>query len=139
MLIRPFREEDTEEVVALWGAAGLLRPQNDPRRDIARKLAVQRELFLVVEDGGRLVGAGMAGYEGHRGWINYLAVLPEERGRGIGRALMAEFEARLRALGCPKVSLQVREGNDDALRFYEHLGFRVDAAVSMGKRLIPDD
>ena len=81
----------------------------------------------------------MGGYEGHRGWVNYLAVHPERRGRGDGRALMAELEHRLLARGCPKINLQVREDNAVALAFYERLGFTVDASVSLGKRLIPDD
>ena len=76
MDIRPFREADEAQVVALWQACGLTRPWNDPHRDIARKLAVQRELFLVGEEGGRIVASVMAGYEGHRGWVNYLAWTP---------------------------------------------------------------
>jgi ribosomal protein S18 acetylase RimI-like enzyme len=138
MLIRAFADADADEVVALWTEAGLVRPWNDPYRDIERKKTVQPDLFLVAVEGDRLVGAGMAGYDGHRGWVNYLAVSPDARRVGIGRALMAEFEARLLALGCPKLSLQVREGNADALAFYADLGFTIDAVVSLGKRLIPD-
>ncbi len=81
----------------------------------------------------------MAGYDGHRGWINYLAVAPDRRDAGAGRALMAEAERRLRALGCPKINLQVRGSNTDVLAFYEHLGFVVDDAVSLGKRLEHED
>ncbi|MBG6054977.1 ribosomal protein S18 acetylase RimI-like enzyme [Salinibacterium sp. CAN_S4] len=138
MLIRPFLEADTEPVVALWEACGLLRAWNDPRKDIARKLDVQRELFLVAEIDGLIVAAAMSGYDGHRGWVNYFAVDPAERGKGLGRKLMAEIESKLRALGCPKLSLQVRTGNDDAIAFYRALGYEVDAAVSLGKRLITD-
>mgnify|MGYP001146453112 CR=1 FL=1 len=138
MEIREFRESDTEVVVALWEACNLTRPWNDPRKDIARKLTVQRELFLVGEDDGTVVATVMAGYEGHRGWVNYLAVDPRARNSGHGRALMAEVEARLLALGCPKISLQVRSDNDQALGFYRALGYDVDAAVSLGKRLVVD-
>jgi len=138
MLIRPFEERDTEAVVALWSACDLTRPWNDPYRDIARKLEVQRELFLVGEEDGRVIATAMIGYEGHRGWVNYLAVDPALRGGGRGRALMAEAERLLLERGCPKLSLQVREGNEAALGFYRALGYQVDAAVSMGKRLIPD-
>lgn len=73
MLIRPFRESDEADVIALWQACGLARPWNDPRKDVARKLGVQRELFLVGEAGeedGRLIASAMAGYDGHRGWVN---------------------------------------------------------------------
>lgn len=138
MDIREFLEPDTEAVVDLWHAADLVRPWNDPHRDIARKLAVQRELFLVGEIEGVVVASAMAGYDGHRGWVNYLAVDPDHRGRGYGRLLMAEVEGRLTAAGCPKLNLQVRSDNTDALGFYAALGYSVDAAVSLGKRLIPD-
>jgi ribosomal protein S18 acetylase RimI-like enzyme len=145
-VFRPFRSDDTEAVVALWDACGLLRPWNDPRRDIARKVAEQPELFLVAEQpegvgeqGNAVVGVGMAGYDGHRGWVNYLAVRPDLQGSGLGRAFMAEFERLLTARGCPKVNVQVREGNEQVLGFYASLGYAPDRAVSLGKRLIADD
>ncbi|MGY2897488.1 ribosomal protein S18 acetylase RimI-like enzyme [Curtobacterium sp. PvP017] len=137
--IRPFRADDTDAVVALWEACGLVRPWNDPRRDIARKATVQPELFLVAEGGtGGVVAAGMAGFDGHRGWVNYLAVQPDLQGSGLGRTLMAEFERLLTDLGCPKVNLQIRAGNERVLGFYESLGYSDDRTVSLGKRLIPD-
>ncbi|PRI11646.1 GNAT family acetyltransferase [Leucobacter massiliensis] len=139
MRIRAFVPADTEAVVALWEEAGLTRPWNDPHRDIARKATVQPELFLVAEDAeGRIVGSVMAGYEGHRGWMNYLAAAQDARGLGIGRALVERVERELHARGCPKVSLQVRSGNARVIDFYEHLGYAVDDVVSLGKRLIPD-
>ncbi|RWZ64552.1 GNAT family acetyltransferase [Labedella populi] len=143
MRIRSFQRSDTETVVALWEACGLTRPWNDPHRDIERKLTVQPELFLVGEidsenGAGRVVGSLMAGYEGHRGWLNYLAVAPLHRGRGFGRLLVAEAETMLEELGCPKVNLQVRADNTEAMRFYESLGYAPDGSVSMGKRMIPD-
>ena len=137
---RPFRPADTEAVVALWEACGLVRPWNDPRKDIARKASVQPDLFLVAEDpDGSVVGAGMAGFDGHRGWVNYLAVRPDRQGSGLGRAFMAEFERLLEDLGCPKVNLQVRAGNERVITFYESLGYADDHTVSLGKRLIADD
>lgn len=138
MLIRAFRQGDEDAVVALWQACGLTRPWNDPGKDIARKLTVQPELFLVGELDGKLVATLMAGYEGHRGWVNYLAVAPEHRRRGFGRMLMQEAEERLLALGCPKVNVQVRSSNQEALGFYESIGYLQDEAVSLGKRLIAD-
>ncbi|MCS6562866.1 MULTISPECIES: GNAT family acetyltransferase [Curtobacterium] len=140
--IRPFRTEDTDAVVALWESCDLVRPWNDPRRDIARKLTVQPELFLVAEPDGSdtadVVAAGMAGFDGHRGWVNYLAVRPDLQGSGLGRTLMAEFERLLTDLGCPKLNLQVRTGNEQVLGFYAALGYTDDRTVSLGKRLIPD-
>jgi ribosomal protein S18 acetylase RimI-like enzyme len=80
----------------------------------------------------------MAGYDGHRGWINYLAVHPDHRRRGLGRTLMAAAEERLAGLGCPKVNLQVRGANRDAVEFYRRIGYAVDDVVSMGRRLEDD-
>ena len=139
MEIRRFETDDSEPVVALWRECGLTRPWNDPRLDIRRKLTVQRDLFLVGELDGRIGATVMAGYDGHRGWVNYLAVTAAERGAGHGRRLMAEVERRLQELGCPKLNLQVRADNDQALGFYTALGYSPDAAVSLGRRLIPDD
>lgn len=139
MTIRPYRPGDEEAVIALWRACDLVRPQNDPRKDIARKRRVNSEWFLVGEDAdGRIVGSVMAGYEGHRGWINYLAVEPSRQRTGRGRALMAEAERVLRAAGCPKINLQVRTANTGVLAFYERLGFKRDDVVSLGKRLEVD-
>ena len=137
--IRPFAVEDTEAVIALWRDCDLTRPWNDPARDIDRKLALADDLLLVGTVDDRVVGTVMAGYEGHRGWINYLAVEPTERGAGHGRALMAVAELRLRELGCPKINLQVRATNPDAIAFYERIGFTVDDAVSLGKRLLTEN
>ena len=138
MLIRPYLESDEAAVVALWQACGLTRAWNDPHKDIARKLQVQRELFLVGEAGGQLVASAMAGYDGHRGWVNYLAVQPDQRGQGHGTALMRHIEQALLTLGCPKLNLQVRSSNTAVLDFYRSLGYAQDEAVSLGKRLVPD-
>lgn len=139
MEIRPYRTHDEEAVVKLWHDCGLVVPWNDPHRDIERKLKMQAELFLVAELDGRILGSVMAGYDGHRGWINYLAVHPDRRRQGIGRRMMEEAERRLRAAGCPKINLQVRSKNVVAMDFYRQIGFNEDNVVSFGKRLVPDD
>ncbi len=139
MEIRPFAPADETAVVALWTRCGLVRPTNDPRKDIARKLRVRPELFLVGVDGGRVIGSVMGGYEGHRGWLNYLAVEPERQRQGLGRQLVAEVERRLRAVGCPKINLQVRASNEAVVQFYQRLGYSVDEVVSLGKRLEVDE
>jgi ribosomal protein S18 acetylase RimI-like enzyme len=138
MDIRAFQKGDEAPVVALWERCGLTRPWNDPRKDIARKLEVQPELFLLGFVAGGLVASVMAGYEGHRGWVNYLAVDPQHQRRGYGRRLMGEVEKRLVERGCPKLNLQVRSSNAAALAFYRRLGYVPDEAVALGKRLIPD-
>ena len=138
-ILRSFTELDTESVIALWQACMLTRPWNDPEKDIARKLTVNDELFLVAELQGNIVGSVMGGYDGHRGWINYLAVDPEQRKLGLGKQLMLEVEQRLLSLGCPKINLQIRTGNEEVMAFYRAIGFTEDACVSFGKRLIPDN
>jgi len=138
-MLRQFDPADTEPVVALWEACGLVRPWNDPRKDIARKLTVQPELFLVAEEEGGVAATVMVGYDGHRGWVNYLAVDPALRGRGLGRALMRRAEELLIERGCPKLNLQVRAGNEHVVEFYAALGYTDDRTVSLGKRLIPDE
>ena len=136
--IRPYEEGDREAVVALWRASGLVVPWNDPVRDIERKLGMQSEMFLVALLDGSLVATVMAGYEGHRGWINYLAVAPQCRRQGLGRRMMEAAEARLHAMGCPKINLQIRKSNVSAVDFYRSIGFIEDESISMGKRLVED-
>jgi len=136
--IRGFVADDTDAVVQLWKDCGLVVPWNNPEKDIQRKLTDGAELFLVGERDGCLMATLMGGYEGHRGWANYLAVAPQFQGRGDARKMMEALEARLLKLGCPKLNLQVRETNVDVLAFYKALGYKRDAAVSLGKRLIPD-
>jgi len=139
MTIRPFAASDQDAVVTLWGQCGLVRPWNDPRRDIARKLEVQPELFLVGTLGAQVIATVMAGYDGHRGWINYLAVAPDYQRRGFARLLVIEVERRLLAVGCPKINLQVRSSNSGVLEFYRRIGYVQDDVVSMGKRIVSDD
>jgi ribosomal protein S18 acetylase RimI-like enzyme len=135
LTIRPYVSEDQEAVIALWETCQLVVPRNNPIADIQNKIQFQPDLFLVAIAEGRLVGTVMAGYEGHRGWINYLAVAPAQRRRGIARTLMATAEKKLRALGCPKINLQVRRTNTAVIDFYQAIGFDEDDVVSLGKRL----
>jgi ribosomal protein S18 acetylase RimI-like enzyme len=138
MEIRRFREQDRKAVISLWRECGLLVPWNHPDLDIDRKLALQGELFLVGVVDGRVVATAMGGYEGHRGWINYLAVDPGMRMRGLGRMMMERIEEELRAMGCPKINLQVRESNLEVIRFYEKLGYSSDHVIGFGKKLLDD-
>ena len=136
--IRACRDSDVGAIVALWEEAGLTRPWNDPRADFARKRQVQPELFLASEDGGRIVGTVMAGYDGHRGWLYYLATAVDRRGEGIARSLVAEAERRLTALGCPKVQLMVRPDNSGVTALYEGFGYAEQEIRLLGKRTIAD-
>jgi ribosomal protein S18 acetylase RimI-like enzyme len=139
MKIRAYESNDEPAVIALWQECGLTRPWNDPHRDIARKLTEQPELFLVGTENNAVVSTVMVGFDGHRGWAYYLAVTPEYRGQSFARSLMQEAERLLLERGCPKLNLQVRSSNTDAVEFYRKLGYVQDEVVSLGRRLIPDD
>ena len=138
MLVRPYRTDDEESLVSLWQVCELTVPWNNPHKDIARKLQVQPELFLVGILDSRLIATVMGGYDGHRGWINYLAVHPDFQGNGYGQEIMNSVETGLRKMGCPKINLQIRTVNDKIASFYQKLGFTNDHVVSMGKRLEAD-
>ena len=138
LLIRLFKESDEEALVSLWNMCKLTVPWNNPYKDIARKLKVQAELFLVGYLEDKLIASVMAGYDGHRGWIYYFAVHPDFQARGYGKQLMDNVENRLRELGCPKINLQIREGNDKVFSYYQKLGFVEEKRITMGKRLEDD-
>lgn len=139
MDISVYQSNDESAVIDLWTRCGLVAPQNNPRSDIQRKLQVDPELFLVGRIHTEIVATVMAGYEGHRGWINYLAVAPHLQKSGYGRQIMAHAESLLRARGCPKINLQIRSTNKQVIEFYQSLGFVIDDVVSMGKRLEFDE
>jgi len=138
--IRPYQEADITNVVNLWEQCGLVVPHNDPHKDIAAKVLFQPELFLIAQLDWQLVGTVMAGYEGHRGWLNYLAVDPEHQRKGYGRLLVDAAEHRLRELGCPKVNLQIRGQDKQALAFYRAIGYVTEDRIGMGKRMaLPEE
>lgn len=137
--IRAFQPADETAVVALWRECRLTRPWNDPHADIARKLTEQPELFLVGTVGAEVVASAMVGFDGHRGWVYYLAVAPRHRKQSYGRALMQEAERLLMERGCPKLNLLVRSSNAEVIEFYRKLGYVRDETVSLGKRLIHDE
>jgi ribosomal protein S18 acetylase RimI-like enzyme len=138
MKIQPYSPHYESEVIALWGRCNLVRPVNNPKLDIQRKLKVHPELFLIGIIEGKVAATAMGGYEGHRGWVNYLGVDPIHRKKGLGRQIMKVLEEKLLERGCPKLNLQVRTTNTEAIKFYERIGYKVDEVISMGKRLIPD-
>jgi ribosomal protein S18 acetylase RimI-like enzyme len=138
MKIQPYSPEYETAVIALWQKCNLVRPQNNPKKDIARKLKVNPELFLVGLIDGKVVATAMGGYDGHRGWVNYVGVDPAYKRQGLGRQIMEALVQALLAKGCPKFNLLVRTDNLGAIKFYENLGFNREDCVEMGKRLIPD-
>ncbi len=139
MKIKTFSERYRSDVIALWEACNLTRPWNDPNKDIDRKLTFQPDLFFVgiIED--RVAASAMAGYDGHRGSVYYLAIDPSLQGLGYGQQMMAHIETVLTTLGCPKINLAVRSGNDKVLGFYDRLSYNIEEVASLGKRLIADD
>lgn len=138
MQIRAFQPQDEAAVIALWQACDLTRPWNDPRKDIARKLQDGADLFVVGVEKDELIASAMFGYEGHRGWVNYLAVLPNHQRCGHASALMHWGEHALKERGCPKINLQVRSSNTAVIAFYNSLGYVDDEVLGLGKRLISD-
>ena len=137
-MIRQFKQEDEKQLVQLWNDCKLVVPWNNPHRDIQRKVKIQPELFLVGIHENRLVASVMGGYDGHRGWVYYLAVHPDYQQKGFARRMMLEIENRLHKLGCPKINLQVRNTNLKVIEFYKRIGYKLDEVVSFGKRLDPD-
>lgn len=134
MRIQPIDPNQFEDVVELWERAGLTRPWNDPRLDLRRAVDGPSSAVLVGMDGEALVAAVMVGHDGHRGWVYYLAVGPDARGEGRGRAMMAAAEAWLRQRGVPKLNLMVRGSNAAVLSFYRAFGFDVDDVQVLSRR-----
>ncbi|MFA5966374.1 MAG: GNAT family acetyltransferase [Sphingomonas sp.] len=126
---------DAAMIIALWETCRLTRPWNDPRADFDRALTAPTSTVLVVRDAGAIIASIMVGDDGHRGWVYYLAVDPERRRIGLGRAMMAAAETWLRERGAPKLQLMVREGNAEAVTFYARLGLEPQPVVTMGKFL----
>ena len=136
--IRQFVPNDTNRVIFIWEQCDLVRNWNNPNFDVQRKLNFQKELFFVGSLNDEIIATAMFGYDGHRGWLNYFAVLPNFQKRGYGKQLMTFGEMALIEKGCPKLNLQIRNDNTKAINFYQKFGYKEDAAVSFGKRLIED-
>ena len=139
MLIRAYAEKDEKQVIELWNECGLTRSWNNPQLDIQRKQKVQSEWFFVGEENGAVIATAMFGYDGHRGWVNYLAVSPNQQRKGYAHKLMEHGETVLKSVGCPKINLQIRTTNTQVQAFYRSIGYTEDEVVSFGKRLIKDD
>jgi ribosomal protein S18 acetylase RimI-like enzyme len=139
MIIKPYAPEYEKAVIELWQECNLTRSWNNPKLDIERKLKVNPELFLVGLIGSKVVATVMGGYDGHRGWIHYLAVDPPYQRKGLGRQIMKAIEKKILDMGCPKINLQIRADNPAAIEFYESIGYGTEERVSMAKRLVKDE
>lgn len=139
MNIKPYHTDNQQAVINLWKACNLVVAWNDPVKDIQRKILVDPDLFLIGELSGEIVASVMGGYEGHRGWINYLAVSPQHQRKGYARSIMQQVEDLIRAKGSPKINLQVRGTNTEVIEFYQAIGYDIENTVGLGKRLIPDN
>lgn len=133
--IDPMTDGDAGVVIALWEACGLTRPWNDPAKDLSLARDAADSVVLVARENGGIRGSVMTGFDGHRGWVYYLAVHPDAQRRGIGRALMTAAAAWLADRGAPKIQLMVREENTEAIGFYEALGMIRQPVVTLGRRL----
>ena len=136
---RKFRKSDSEKVIKLWKKCKLVVPWNDPLKDINRKLSIKDNLFIIGEINKNIIASAMAGYDGHRGYIYYLAVLPEYQKKGIGSSLLSIVEKKLLHLVCPKINLFVRNTNIRVKTFYKINNYEFQDSQIYGKRLIKDD
>jgi ribosomal protein S18 acetylase RimI-like enzyme len=137
--IDTYRDGDEAAIIKLWQECGLVVPWNNPLTDIARKIADSPELFFTGRIDGKLVASCMAGYDGHRGWIYFLAVARSDQRKGFAAQLVAHVEAQLIELGCPKLELMVRDRNSEVIAFYQAIGFNLDPVRVLSKRLLEDD
>jgi len=132
MLIRRYQPIDRQPVIDLWTSVfNDKQPHNSPARMIDAKLAVDDLIFVALLD-TQVVGSCMAGYDGHRGWLYAVAVVPQYRRNGTGAALVKEAIAALNSLGCIKINLQIRSHNRHVADFYQALGFNIEDRLSMG-------
>lgn len=137
--IRHYTPEDEQAVITLWQECNLTKPWNNPQADIKRKIQDSPELFLVGTADGRIVATAMGSYDGHRGWVYYLAVASECRKRGYGRRMMKAVEGLLIEKGCPKINLMIRSSNREVVQFYKSIGYDKEDTILMSRRLITDE
>ena len=133
-LIDDLQEAEIEAAAALWEVCGLTRPWNDPRADARLALAGGTSTILAMREDGRLVATAMVGADGHRGWVYYLAVAPDQRGRRHGEVMMRAAEAWVRARGMPKLQLMVRSDNAAVAAFYKAIGYAVEEVCVLSTR-----
>jgi ribosomal protein S18 acetylase RimI-like enzyme len=136
LFIRVYEKKDEIEVIKLWKNCNMIVPRNDPKLEINSKVNYQPDLFFVGLYKKKLIATIMVGYEGHRGWINYLVVHPDYQRRGFGKQLMNHATKILSKMGCQKINIQIRKSNKPVIQFYKKLGFEDDKVISYGKRIV---
>ncbi len=139
MNIRTYQPTDEKALITLWDICNLTVSWNDPRKDIKRKIDDNPDLFFVGDIGNKIIASCMAGYDGHRGWIYYLAVHPEYQKKGIAKLIITFAEDELKSIGCPKINLMVRDTNVNVIDFYKTIGYTNDPVCVLSKRLEDDE
>ena len=134
LVIDDLREAEIGAAVELWRAANLTRPWNDPHADAKLAMAGETSTILAGRLDGRLVATVMVGADGHRGWVYYLGVAPDCRGRRCGEAMTRAAEQWIIARGMPKLQLMVRHDNAAAIGFYEAIGYRQEEVAVLSRR-----
>jgi ribosomal protein S18 acetylase RimI-like enzyme len=125
-----------EQVIELWDSVFAIKDaRNRPELSIDKKVSVKDDLFFIARDGNQVIGTIMAGYDGHRGWIYSMAVIPEKRKLNVGTTLLKHAENELKNLGCVKINLQIFEDNEGVTDFYLKNGYSVEERISMGKEI----
>ncbi|UCE36718.1 MAG: GNAT family acetyltransferase [Thermoplasmata archaeon] len=125
-----------EQVIELWDSVFAPKDaRNRPQLSIDKKLSVMDDLFFIARDGDQVIGTVMAGYDGHRGWIYSMAVIPERRNLNVGTTLLKHAENELKKLGCVKINLQIYKDNDSVKNFYLKNGYSIEERISMGKEI----
>jgi ribosomal protein S18 acetylase RimI-like enzyme len=135
LAITDIADADVAAVIALWQACGLTRPWNDPASDIALARRGPHSTVLIGRDADEIVATAMVGHDGHRGWVYYLAVDPQHRGKDFGRSIMTAAEDWLRAQGLEKIMLMVRADNTGVRAFYDKLGYETQERLIYAKWL----
>jgi len=138
LILRAYQSSDERKVIQLWQQCGLIVPWNNPQEDIKRKMADSPDMFIIGEIDDALVSTCMYGYDGHRGWVYYLAVKPELQRKRMASEMMKYVEDKLKSLGCPKINLMVRETNTSVKTFYYSIGYNDDPVVVLSRRLDKD-
>ena len=137
--IIPMGDEDIPAIVFLWQRAGLVRPWNDPEKDIAFARSSEHADILVGREQNTIIASVMVGHDGHRGVVYYLAVDPDHQKKGLGRVMMQAAENWLKARSVWKLNLMIRAENDMVRSFYEALGYQPEERIVMARRLAEED